>query len=513
MATELGQTPGAGRSLTTLDKRHAAHSERVRHRQVVQQLRFNEQRETMSFHSHRHILTATRDEHFVGRAREREMLAAALQAKSWPFAVLHVSGAGGMGKTTLLRDFQARAAVAGVTGLEIRARDIHPTVASIEQALAEAAAQSGFSDLPMRMSGAGGRWFIAVDDCQLLSPYENWLRTDWLPSLPSTCLVILICRHRPKLEWHRHGGWHGVISEMRLDGLSPSDVGEYLTRRRIDRSLSGRVADLTAGHPLTMAMLVDALVRRGPEALDDATLASIYRSVTEMLLDEAAGSVQRRALTVCVLAHNTTHELLSAVMGADADGMFEWLARQSWAEVGPAGLFPHEATRIALAAGLRWQDPAGYLQVSRSLAERDDCRVAERDAPMDAEHGRAEFERCVRLALRDYHSPSRLACSPLLERRFVRDACQARGTPPVAVLQDSMRSAIESLAGSPRTVHLHRALAVTYLQGVEKQEVAAGQLDLPYGTYRRQLRRGLAEVASMLWIAERNGGKHRTASL
>lgn len=50
-------------------------------------------------------LSAGRHENFVGRARERALFHAAISAASLPFNVLFVYGSGGIGKTTLLREF------------------------------------------------------------------------------------------------------------------------------------------------------------------------------------------------------------------------------------------------------------------------------------------------------------------------------------------------------------------------------------------------------------------------
>jgi ABC-type transport system involved in cytochrome c biogenesis ATPase subunit len=50
-------------------------------------------------------LQAARKGLFVGRAAERALFEAALTAAEPPFCVLHVFGLGGVGKTTLLREF------------------------------------------------------------------------------------------------------------------------------------------------------------------------------------------------------------------------------------------------------------------------------------------------------------------------------------------------------------------------------------------------------------------------
>jgi hypothetical protein len=50
-------------------------------------------------------LSSARQRRFVGRSAELELFRAALSRDAPDFAVLHIHGPGGMGKTTLLRAF------------------------------------------------------------------------------------------------------------------------------------------------------------------------------------------------------------------------------------------------------------------------------------------------------------------------------------------------------------------------------------------------------------------------
>jgi hypothetical protein len=69
-------------------------------------------------------------------------------------------------------------------------------------------------------------------------------------------------------------------------------------------------------------------------------------------------------------------------------------------------------------------------------------------------------------------------------------------------LQTSIKAAVESLQSSPRQEKLYRALYRTYLKPAPTQEKAAELLDLPFSTYRRHLKAGIARVAEILWQQE-----------
>lgn len=114
-----------------------------------------------------------------------------------------------------------------------------------------------------------------------------------------------------------------------------------------------------------------------------------------------------------------------------------------------------------------------------------------------------EFAQAVRDALRHFVRPDALHNSPLLRSRLVieQSATCDRGS-RVAVLQSRLQEATELLQASPRDQKLYRTLHRTYLHPALTQEQAAELLDLPFSTYRRYLKAGVARVADILWQRE-----------
>ncbi|MCC7354900.1 MAG: ATP-binding protein [Anaerolineae bacterium] len=119
----------------------------------------------------------------------------------------------------------------------------------------------------------------------------------------------------------------------------------------------------------------------------------------------------------------------------------------------------------------------------------------------------ADFAGAARDALRDYPRPDALRSNPLLRSRLVVEQTRARGgnSERIAALQALVREASESLQSSPREAKLYRALYHTYLHPAPTQEQAAELLDLPFSTYRRHLKEGIARVADFLWQRETGG--------
>jgi len=120
-----------------------------------------------------------------------------------------------------------------------------------------------------------------------------------------------------------------------------------------------------------------------------------------------------------------------------------------------------------------------------------------------------EFGQAVRDALRDFARPDLLRASPLLRSRLIVEQAGAQAAPAerAARLQTLLREGAESLQASPRDSKLYRAVYHTYIQPLATQEQVAELLDLPFSTYRRHLKAGLARVAEALWSREIGSGE------
>jgi hypothetical protein len=151
--------------------------------------------------------------------------------------------------------------------------------------------------------------------------------------------------------------------------------------------------------------------------------------------------------------------------------------------------------------------PAAWLTL---LADREVARdAAVRPASVETllVLSESDFAAAVLGALRNFTRPDVLRANPLLRSRLVThdsglDADPARR---VLILQDIVRRAAESLQASPRDAKLYRALQRTYLQPAPTQEKAAELLDLPFSTYRRHLKAGVARITELLWQREIGG--------
>jgi len=305
-------------------------------------------------HSLRDRLAAQRRRAFVGRAVELELFGSALAAAEPPFTVLYVHGAGGIGKSALLRMFAALAEDAGRTVAWVDGHDVEPNPRALQAAVADASpAEPGL---------------LAVDSYELLAPLDGWLREEFLPGLPAGVLVVIASRQWPAPSWRADPGWRDLLRLVRLGNLPDEDALAYLAAAGLPGELRAEALQLTGGHPLAMTLVADLVAQRGPDALCQAMGdPDVLTVLVSQVLDAAPDHVHRQALETCALVRVTTEPLLRAVLGTeDAHELFGWLRGLSCIEAGPRGLYPHDLAREVLEADLRWRDDTAH----RGLRDR-----------------------------------------------------------------------------------------------------------------------------------------------
>jgi hypothetical protein len=281
----------------------------------------------------------------VGRVDEISLFRDALRTSG----VIFIHGPGGVGKTTLLDEYVRLAAEAGREVLRIDARHL----------------ELGPAGLP-RPDGVD-RPVVLVDTYELLEPIDDWIREQYLPSLPADALVVLAGRAAPSPRWLADPAWRELLRVRALDNLTPGESREYLAAQGVPEASRARLTDLSHRHPLTLSLLVDA-VRRGSDIRSLGDLPDVVGALLARMVDEAPSPRHREALEVCAHAPVTTEDVLRTVVGDDAGRLSAWPRGLSFVSEGPHGLYPHDIVRDALDADLRWRDPDRYARLSHTLS-------------------------------------------------------------------------------------------------------------------------------------------------
>ncbi|MFC8796563.1 AAA family ATPase [Promicromonospora sp. NPDC057138] len=487
-----------------------------------------------------HRLDLARERAFVGRDEQTAAFRKAL-AEERASTVLFLHGAGGTGKTALLRRFAHEAEDAGrpvvragsfdparsaallaaeLSGTELSGGTEHPGSGHSGSGHSGAA-----GPVPGHLSDAatnGAAPVLLIDDFDDWHPAEAWLREVLLPALPLGTVVVLAGRTPPALEWTTDPGWQELLSVHELWDLPPAEARLLLDRRSVPADEHANLLAITDGNPLALLVAVDAHNAGGS---DDAVRLAVAHVVLQRVVGPIPSHAHRRALEACATSEPTTEASLGAA--DDAAGLFQWLRSLSFVDSGPGGLHLRPFVREAVIAERRWRNPsdADHEPARRStrrsgkprVTTGDPARLAGpgRDTPDGAPPGdpasggpqalsRGAFESEVREALRSWRRPDLLATNPLTGSRLVT---QHTEPDPVAALRAVLQGALDELSQDPRESKSHRALLATYLGGAPTQEAAAERLGLPFSTYRRHLAQGLAVLGSLLWWQETRDGQ------
>lgn len=304
-------------------------------------------------------LEAERHRGFVGRLVERDLFWSAISAQELPFNVLYVFGPGGVGKTTLLREFLDTCARAEVPAHQLDARDLEPSPDSFMRALWSAMDLIGHEDPFATL--VSGRRVVLVDTYETLVPLDGWMTEEFLPQLPEDLLLVLASRNPPAASWRADSGWRSLVRAVSLHNLSREESEEYLARREVPPDQHRNILDFTHGHPLALSLVADVFVQRSGILFRPAETPDVIQALLEQFVQQVPGPAHRTALESCALVRYTTEGLLSYTTNVpEAHDLFEWLRGLTFVQSGPLGLFPHDVAREALVADLRWRNPDWY---------------------------------------------------------------------------------------------------------------------------------------------------------
>ena len=294
---------------------------------------------------------------FVGREAQCRLFEGVIDAEDPPFNILHIFGPGGIGKTSLLYEFQhlCREKKVPYTYLDARSFDADPQ--SFKKALAEAMDVGKADSLAEVLNTAGFRVYM-IDTFELMGSLEQWLFSDFFTQLPERAVVVLAGRFPLATTWSNHPGWRSLIRAVSLRNLSSEACRKYLEDAGMPATSHQAVIDFTHGHPLALSLIAESFQQSHEAGFSGELSADSIKVLMDRFVMEAPGPEHRLALEASALVNNLTESLLAALIDTDdARNVFEWLRNLSFMESGARGIFPHDLARDVLNRELRWRNP------------------------------------------------------------------------------------------------------------------------------------------------------------
>lgn len=313
-------------------------------------------------------LTAARNQRFVGRTAELELFRDALLDGHTSTALLYIHGPGGVGKTSLLRQYAQLATQAGRPCISLDSRNISASPPAFEAALLQMLAPADAASLDQALTHVPDL-VLLIDTYEQIASLDAWMRERFLPALPPQALVVVAGRTPPDAAWQTDEGWRALGRFLHLGNLAPDECHRYLTGRGIPAAAHAAALDFTHGHPLALSLVADLY---GQDSATATLPAPDERGVIDLLLgrfmQDVATPQQREALELAAIALTSTEDLLRARFGDRAGhDLFRWLRGLNFVEQGPYGLFPHDLVREVLVADLHWRSPATYADYQQTI--------------------------------------------------------------------------------------------------------------------------------------------------
>lgn len=332
----------------------------------------------------------------MGRRAELDLFRTALSEDLPPFAVLHVHGPGGVGKSAMLARLSDEACQAGRRTVLLDGRGVTPSPAGLTAAISAALGVADGEGLAaLRGQDAP---VLLLDTYELLGPLDDWIRDSLLPQLPERSIVVLAGRRPPAPGWRADPAWDQLLRVVALRDLQSEDARALLSLRGVDVARQDEALRISRGHPLALVLVADVLQQQQDDerfALEEAP--EVIETLLDRFLREVPSDRHRRALYAAAHVGVATEGLLrDAVDSGAAAELFDWLRSLSFTEPLPRGVAVHGLVGDVLNADLRSRDPDAWVSLHESAAKHLRHRTQHTSGP-DQDLAMLDFLQLYRL--------------------------------------------------------------------------------------------------------------------
>lgn len=341
-------------------------------------------------------ITDERIKLFVGRAQECDFVQTWLNNPDAMTRIIAITGMGGIGKSTLLIRLLQLATGENAVVTWVDGRTCYRTPKGFQEALPQS--YQSWSQLALPRP----KLVIGIDNFEEIHVLEGWLREVFMGNMPDQgVLLIVASRSNLMRTWLADPGWQAYVDVWHLDTLSNSEVADFMLRRSVNGAEQiNELVGPAAGHPLALALTVDAITRYRDE--DPTRIRSLVaEALSARLIREITEEDLQPMVDVLTLVAEANQDLLQRILGRRVTvRQYHALKQLSFMRRTRLGVGLHELAQSALFDDLRVRDPGGFS----NMRERT-VRVLLKDLEAVPEIGRGAVVQQLLWICRDVFSP------------------------------------------------------------------------------------------------------------
>lgn len=319
------------------------------------------------------------DSFFVGRKTELELFRNFVFNAECKERILNISGTGGIGKSSLLDQFQRICSQEGIPFFLLDSLDLTKTPKGFasrllavfntdvdeecreEELLQEAAQQ-------LNNRAQNGSLVFVIDTYEEMNELDEWLRQSFLVRLSSRIRIVLSGRFPLKGGWVSSPAWRRFIKFVPLSPFDYETCEQYTSiYGDYNESFVRKSHMITKGHPLALSLFMglnELGGMRGGQEPEFLMWNETFKEIAGRWLREIPDSSLRELLEAVTMVRVFNHEILETMLEKEiSNEEFEKLIHLSFVRKSERGWYLHQVLRKALYHDFRQKKPQIYHQL------------------------------------------------------------------------------------------------------------------------------------------------------
>lgn len=312
---------------------------------------------------------------FIGRTMELNIFEEWLHHPEAPLRIFHLSGMGGIGKSTLMNEMISIAKQHRTIPIWLDGRSCMQTPVGFLDYIGSTLRLELWNQEPSHpleplfSAHNEQRFLLCIDNYEHLSLLEGWLIHVFFPKLPSVGVaIVLASRGGLSSIWKTDRIWASHLVELELAHFTTEETCDYIISRvgAIHEEWIRELTRASNGHPLALALAVEEMIKHNALSPSDKMIVS--QSISAHLLRELTTSELEPLIDALLVLLHANQELLSLFLEQEVSKeQYRTLQDMSFIKNGPEGLALHDLARMHLIQDFKLREPQ-RLQTLRGRA-------------------------------------------------------------------------------------------------------------------------------------------------